>query len=147
MEWEAAFDRLTEELEPYHEFLRYGYLSADVDDPDEWRGEIRRQARRDGIPMRSFVLGEPRDGRYHVWAGKFRDADDGALHGVMALMGTQEEASERASLLGHERIRWLRVSRGEEAAGRCPRCGGRVYVSRLNAPPVIDGDVFNSDCY
>jgi hypothetical protein len=144
VDWEEAFDRLTEELDPYHEFLRFGHVMDDVDDPDEWRAEIRRQARRDKIRMHSFASERGPDGRAHVYAGKTHGDRD--LRPALALMDVQEEAEERARLNGHRKIRWIRVMRGEEAAGRCADCGGRVYASRKGSRPVIDGDLFAVAC-
>jgi len=143
--WEAAFDRLTEQLDPYHELLRFGRVSADVDDPDEWRAELRRQARRDKIPIRSFASRKRPDGTTHVWAGKARIGAD-ELRSRNALVAVQREAAGRAELRGHARIVWLRAVLGEEAAGRCEGCGGRVYVARTTTPPTIDGDVFDRRC-
>jgi hypothetical protein len=146
MEHEDAFDRLTEDLDPYHQFLRFGHVSATVSDPDEWRAELRRQARRDKIPFHSFVVGRDPGGGYCVWAGKARKADSGQVREIWALMSVQHEATSRAALYGHEKVVWIRVMRGEKAAGRCERCGGRVYVSRLTKPPIMDGDVFERRC-
>jgi hypothetical protein len=146
MEHEEAFDRLTEELEPYHALLRHGRVEDCVANPDEWRAEIRKQARHDKIAMRSFTLGRTPDGLYRVWAGRSQLVDE-ELSEVVALMSLQREASDRAELLGHEEVRWLQARRGEEAAGRCCQCGGRIYVNRLTSPPVIEGDVFESCCY
>lgn len=144
--WEAAFDRLTEDLDPYHEFLRYGYLTAYVDDADEWRSELRRQARRDKIPFSSLTIGRNRAGLYHVWAGRKDRVTYDSLRETMALVYLQEEASESARTLGHPGIVWLRSSHGEEAAGRCTRCGARAYVSRLESPPIVAGDAFEEEC-
>jgi hypothetical protein len=140
------FDRLTEDLDPYHAFLRFGHVSAHVEDPAEWRAEIRRQARRDNIRMRSFVLGERSEGLHRVWAGQTGRVNDDLLTATFQLLDVQYEAEARAKLRGHERLKWLQVSHTEEAAGRCRACGGRVYVSRLREPPIVDGDVFETDC-
>ena len=141
MDWEAAFDRLTEELDPYHELLRFGRVSAEVDDPDAWRAGLRRQARRDKLPIRSFAARTRPDGKTEVWAGKAR-IGEGELRSRNALIAVQREAAGRAELCGHTRVVWLRVLLGEEAAGRCADCGGRVYVSRTT----IAGDVFDRGC-
>jgi hypothetical protein len=145
MDWEAAFDRLTEELDPYHELLRFGRVSAEVDDPDAWRGELRRQARRDKIPIRSFASRRRRDGKTRVWAGKAHVGEE-ELRAGDGLIAVQREAAGRAQLNGHAHIDWIRVLRGEEAAGRCRDCGGRVYAARRTTPPTIDGDVFDRTC-
>jgi hypothetical protein len=142
---EEAFDRLTETLDPYHEFLRFGSVTAQVDNPDEWRAEIRCQARRDKIPMRSVVAGRTPDGLHYVWAGRSSGIDHDTMGEIMVLLDRQREATERATLLGHDKIRWVRVLRGEEAAGRCLRCGARLYV-RSGSSPVTDGEVFELDC-
>ena len=141
VDWEVAFDRLTEPLDPYQELLRFGRVSAFVDDPDAWRAELRRQARRDKLPIRSFAARTRRDGKTEVWAGKAR-ISAGDLRARNALIAVQREAAGRAELHGHARVVWLRVLLGEEAAGRCADCGGRVYVSRTT----IDGDVFGRRC-
>jgi hypothetical protein len=145
VEHEDDFDRLTERLDPYHEFLRYGWLTDVVADPDEWRAEIRRQARLDGIRMHSMTLSELPDGRFHVWASIRRAPTTDEMRDAMLLMDAQREAEERATLLGHESIGWLRAARGIEAAGRCKTCRGRVYVRRAD-PPILDGDVFDEEC-
>lgn len=146
MDWEAAFDRLTEELDPYHEFLRYGYLTAYVADADEWRGELRRQARRDKIPFASLTIGVPHSGLQHVWAGRKDRVTDDSFRETMALLGLQKQAAELARLLGHERIQWLRLSHGEEAAGRCAKCDARLYVSRIGSLRVTAGEAVEEEC-
>lgn len=142
---EAAFDRLTQDLDPYHEFLRFDHVSAEVADPKVWRDEIRLQARRDKIRMRSFVLGRTSTGLYRVWAGKQRGYDLEGLRRLMEVGSVQREAAERAALHGHTIRRWLRV-RDDEAAARCESCGGRLYVDASQHPPLISGDLFEAEC-
>jgi hypothetical protein len=82
-----------------------------------------------------------------VWAGKTTGVNNETLRESLALGTLLGTAAERALLRGHENIQWLRVYRGEEAAGRCARCGGRVYVGRfVSLAALIDGDIFNIDC-
>ena len=140
-----AYERLTEELDAYHELLRFGSVTADVDDPEAWRAEIEGQSRADNIVARSFVLGRAPSGRYRVWAGRERGHTLERLTQGAQLVEAQDDAARRASLRGHAVVEWLRVL-DDEAAGRCVRCGARVYVNAATTPPTLAGEVFEEDC-
>lgn len=130
-------------MDPYHAFLRDGHVQAWVADPAEWRAEIRRQARRDKISMRSFVMSE-REGLTYVWAGQARDPTNDELAAAVHHMSVGQEARDRAQLRGHD-LRWICVAHGE-GAGRCSRCGARAYINSTEDPPVMNGDVYETNC-
>ena len=144
-EREAAFERLTQDLDPYHEFLRFDHVIAEVEDPQAWRAEIRRQARRDKIAMRSFIVGRTAAGLWRVWAGKQQTYDVERMRQLMERGAAQSEAADRATLRGHSIHEWLRA-RDAEAAARCSRCGARLYVDVSAEPPIVSGEVFETDC-
>jgi hypothetical protein len=143
MEHEAEYEWLVEELDPYEAMLRFGHVTRDVDNPDEWRAEIRRQARADKRKVRTFVVGMHGDATC-VWAGFVREVSDEQLASSFALMDLQQEARDRSSLFGHE-VAWLRAHR-RRAAGRCKRCGARVYVENAGDRRVLEGEVFEEVC-
>lgn len=139
MEHAEEFERLTRQLDDYHELLVFGQVQRVVDDPEGWRREIRRQARRDNVRVSTVARGTS------VAAIRIRGVTDGQMRLALRVMEANREAMDRASLLGHEVRGWIRVADGE-AATRCSRCGARLYV-RVEPPPlVLDGEVFEVAC-
>ncbi len=128
----------------YAELLRRGHVSAPAGvDAEEWRAEIRRQARRDKIKVMTT-----------------RRADGGAFAGRQtripkaeepALLRREFERSERlralaarARGLGHEIGTWLRHD--EETIAMCGRCDARIYTRFAGDEPVIDGEALSVRC-
>jgi hypothetical protein len=110
---------------------------ADVDDPDEWRTEIKRQARSDRIKVRTGQTG----GR--LWA---------FLHGPIPAVQHAEndryfrlldEIKTRANRHGHS----LKVvlHDGEEVVVKCESCGAFGYGDAA-AGPLIGGAAIEEDC-
>jgi hypothetical protein len=124
----------------YQTLLGYGRVTLEpVADPEEWRREIRRQARCDRIRVRTWC-----DQHSAVGAQISPDVSDPAIYRaeverfylierlVMELLGT-----------GHVLAAWLR--RGDESITFCTRCNARVYL-RTTAPVICDGEAFETDC-
>lgn len=107
----------------------------DVEDPEGWRSNIRRQARADKIRIQT--------GRNNkiVYAVLRRDPEQGRWEAEMRWFRLVSQAHETAEGLGHE---WLLARDGAEGATACGRCGAVGY---LNADEgVIDGDLFETSC-
>jgi hypothetical protein len=143
VEHEAEYEWLVEDLDPYEAMLRFGNVIRDVENPDDWRREIRRQARADKRRIRTFIVGTHGDITC-VWAGFVREVSDEQLASSFTLMDLQQEARDRSSLFGHD-VGWLRAHR-RRAAGRCKRCGGRLYVEIVDGARLMEGDVFEHTC-
>jgi len=94
---ETEFDSLFEVNDSCADLLQHGHVERSSSDPVEWRAEIRRQARQDKIPVRTFQHGD------HVMAVRTRQpvSDDEMRH-AMKVMEIQHAAEDRARLLGHE---------------------------------------------
>jgi hypothetical protein len=145
MQNEDAFARLTQPLDPYQELLQCGQVAAQVEDAEQWQAELERQASRDRLDVDIFVLGHTPDGLHKVFARQRSLSGFDQDMEAVALNQLQRDAELRASIRGHQ-INWLRTSRGEEAAGSCTRCHARLYVSRLETPPTIDGEALDQNC-
>lgn len=93
--------------------------AGDVDDPDAWRDEIKRQARADKIKVRTGLTGK------RVWAilnGPIPEAQRGENDRYFRLLdGMKSQAHQRGH--GLEVV----VHDGEEVVVKCPRCGALGY--------------------
>lgn len=109
----------------------------EVEDPDAWRAEIKRQARSDRIKVRTGVTGGT---LWALTAGPLTDAqreeDTRYFHLYHRL---QSDANAR----GHAFKVQLRD--GEEAVFSCERCGALGYAD-AGAGPLVGGQLFESDC-
>lgn len=109
-----------------------------VEDPDTWRAEIKRQARSDRIKVRTGVVGGK------VWAlladpipEVQQDENLRYFHLLHSHLKPQAEA------FGHDVRVVLRD--GEEALLICQRCGARGYAD-ATAGPLIGGPLFEDEC-
>ena len=114
-EHEQRFERIASEfLErpagDYAELLRRGHVSSpDGVDPEEWRDEIRRNARQDRIRVITSRVGH---GAVAMLNRKI--PDDRAMDAMRAALDRTTalgELEERSVELGHELSRWLGPSR------------------------------------
>jgi hypothetical protein len=126
----------------YAELLRCGDVSSpDGVDPDQWRDEIRRQARQDKIRVITS-----RNGNRAFAMLNRKIPDDQAMQALrraadqITLLG---EIAEQAAELGHELGRWL--GHHDESIASCERCRARAYVRR-GAPAVRDGEALTDPC-
>ncbi len=106
-----------------------------IDDPDEWRAEIKKKARADRIKVRT---GEN--------AGKVWALVNGPLSSDVLLEGRRfftlaDRALGEARFHGHEARVALRD--GEEAVLKCDGCGALGYVDAAESTaggPILEGD-------
>jgi hypothetical protein len=146
MEHEEEWARLTQRDTDYNELLRFGEVIRRVDDPDDWRAEIKVQARADKIKVRT---GTANSDNGVVWA-YLRHLDDREIpeeemRATFERGRVSGEAIERAALRGHNVPRILRAE-GTQAASVCVECGARLYVDTSTSPPLMEGEVFDNDC-
>jgi hypothetical protein len=142
----ARFEQLLSEFferrgGDYQTLLAYGRVwRDDVEDPRDWRREIRAQARRDRLRVRTWC-GE-RDGV--VGALMDPDVRDPAIfQSEIDRFRVLQDVTWKVSIeLGH-RLRWVR--RGDESVAFCPDCGARVYL-RTSVPVIGEGDAFERAC-
>ena len=146
-EHEQRFERIASEfLErpagDYAELLRRGHVSApDGVDPDEWREEIRRNARQDRIRVITSRVG---DGAVAMLNRKI--SDDRAMDAMRAALDRTTalgELEERSAELGHELSRWL--GHHDESIAFCDCCGARIYA-RHGALNIQDGEALTERC-
>jgi hypothetical protein len=124
----------------YQTLLGYGRVTLEpVPDPDGWRREIRRQARRDRVRVRTWV-----DEHGAVGAMINPDVSNPAVYQAeLDRFGVVQAAAMKLLMAGHFLGAWLR--RGDESITFCTRCDARVYIR--TAPPVIrDGEAFETAC-
>jgi hypothetical protein len=126
----------------YAELLRRGTVSAPEGvDVEAWRAEIRRQARRDKVSVSTSREGDravamvgktiPREREREVTAVEFER--------YVAV----RELRNRAALLGHELIGWVRHD--VESISLCRHCGARLYA-RTDAQRIEDGEALTQRC-
>lgn len=142
MKHEKAFARLMAEVDDYREFLRHGHVGRLVKDPDVWRRDLRRKARRDHIPFRSFAEPMP-GGLWHATALNLA-----VLYAEDTNFSRRREAQEvveDAAKKGQHDLLWHRVY-GAEAAGYCTRCGARAYANAATTPFAQGGEVIERAC-
>jgi hypothetical protein len=146
-EHEERFNRIASEfLErpagDYAELLRRGEVSApDGVDPDQWREDIRRQARQDKIRVITT-----RDGDRAFAMLNRKIPDDQAMHAMRQALDQTTllgGLAERSAELGHEMSRWL--GHHDESIAFCQHCGARIYIRR-STPTVRDGEALNNPC-
>ena len=128
----------------YAELLRRGeVMSRDGVDPEEWRAEIRRQARQDKVA----VLTSSSGGRGFATLNRPVPTDPRQLGELVARAFAQGEVlgelAERSRALGHEPIGWL--PHDDEYISYCERCGARIYT-RLGTQTIEDGEALANAC-
>jgi hypothetical protein len=122
----------------YGELLHRGHVSSPEGvDPEQWRAQIRAQARRDKIRVVTF-----RDGDRAI-AARNRTASDDELRCELDRMQALRQLAAAARALGHEPGSWLRSD--EESISFCSRCDARIYL-RVASPPVSDGEAISEPC-
>jgi len=122
----------------YSELLRRGHVSSPEGvDPEQWRAEIRAQARRDKIRVVTF-----RDGDRAI-AARNRTVSDQEVRDELARMQVLRELAAAARALGHEPGSWLRSD--EENICLCSRCDARLYL-RVGDSSVSDGEAIAEPC-
>lgn len=124
----------------YQTLLGYGRVTLEpVPDPDAWRREIRRQARRDRVRVRTWV-----DEHGAVGAMISPDVSNPAVYQAeLDRFAVMQDAAMKLLMAGHVLAAWLR--RGDESITFCTRCDARVYMR--TAPRVIrDGEAFEVSC-
>lgn len=106
-----------------------------VEDPEAWRSNMRRQARADKIRIQTGVNNKI------VYAIMRRDSEQGWSEDEARWFRLSSRAHEAATGLGHD---WLLARDGSEGAAACSRCDVFGY---LNADEgIIDGDLFEASC-
>jgi hypothetical protein len=98
---------------------------------DEWRAEIRRQARQDKVRIRTYRLFGNR-----VYAEVIRELSIEEIEALLWVDHLLGEASQQARELGHDLEETLIL--GERGGSRCLRCGARLYVEWR---PDADGSI------
>jgi hypothetical protein len=142
-EHEQRFDRIVRDyLEradgDYAELLRRGQVSSPEGvDPEQWRAEIRAQARKDKIRV---VTSRHGDGAFAV---RRRPVSDAEMQIEFARAELLRGLAVTARELGHELGSWLR--NGDESIAVCVRCDARIYVHTSPAP-VTDGEALDRPC-
>jgi hypothetical protein len=139
---EAELEDLFREGTDYGELLKPGEIHRVVDDPYQWRAEIRRQARRDKIRVRTFG----REGSSLVIAVREREYALEEMAAIMNVHIVQERANARAIEMSHELEGW--VSHDGRAGTHCRWCGARLYVEWQPHPnePIIEGEAVEERC-
>lgn len=144
---EQRFERIVSEyLErpagDYAELLQRGYVTSPPGvDPDQWRAEIRAQARKDKIRVTTI-----RDGDRAIAARKrvlSAEQESEELRYELERHELLRSLKHAAEELGHEIRAWVRNDR--ESITSCSRCGARIYVC-LERPPVTDGEAISEPC-
>lgn len=109
----------------------------DVEDPGEWRAEIRKKARADRIKIRTGETGEK------VWALINRLPSSARLLEGRHFFILAERALEEARFHGHEARVALRD--GEEALIMCDSCSALGYLDA--AESMAGGSILEQDCH
>lgn len=127
----------------YAELLRHGQVtSPEGVDPEEWRAEIRAEARADKIRVVTI-----RSGDRAIAARQRRVPKDQELAELTVALEQAEVLrglGRRAEQLGHEVRRWLRHD--DEGIAVCTRCPARIYVRFDGTTPVVDGEAIDDPC-
>ena len=140
--WRIYHEYLDRPAGDYAELLRRGTVSSpNGSDPQEWRAEIRRKAREDKVSVSTSRDGDgaialvnktiPPDQQQQMSAVE--------LDRYVAL----RELRNRAALLGHELISWVRHD--VESIAVCSHCGARLYA-RTDSQPIEDGEALTQRC-
>jgi hypothetical protein len=144
---EQRFERIVAEyLErpagDYAELLHRGYVTSPPGvDAEQWRAEIRAQARKDEIRVTTI-----RDGDRAIAARKrvlSAEQESEELRYELERDELLRSLKHAAEELGHEIRVWVRNDR--ESITSCARCGARIYV-RIERPPVTDGEAISEPC-
>ncbi|MGI8630575.1 MAG: hypothetical protein ACR2LV_10490 [Solirubrobacteraceae bacterium] len=139
-----AADFLERPAGDYAELLRRGHVIAPAGvNIEEWRAEIRRQARRDKIKVRTvrFADGGASAGR----EPKIPKAEEPALLRREAdRYEAQRALAARANRLGHAIGHWLRHD--DETIAMCARCDARIYTRFAAEQPIVDGEALSVRC-
>jgi hypothetical protein len=126
-EYEQRFRRIVSDFVErpagdYGELLRRGQVSSpDGVDPEQWRAQIRAQARRDRIRVLTFREGD------RAIAARNRTASDQEVRDELDRMQALGELAAAARALGHEPGPWLR-SDEENIICLCSCCDARIYL-------------------
>jgi hypothetical protein len=140
--WRIYHEYLDRPDGDYAELLRWGEVSSQEGvDSEAWRGAIRRKARQDKISVSTSRCGErafalvnrtiPGDKEQEVMAREFQRAE--VLRGLR----------NRAALLGHEIVGWVRHD--VESIAVCRHCDARLYI-RTDSQRIDDGDALTRPC-
>lgn len=109
----------------------------DIDDPETWRAEIKRQARADRIKVRT---GQSEKMVWAVTHGPIPEAQQVENNRYFRLL---ELIKSRADLRGHKLKVALRD--GEEVIVECERCEAIGYGDAAGET-LVGGSVFDDDC-
>lgn len=109
----------------------------EVEDPDAWRAEIKRQARADRIKVRTGITGST------LWALTAGPLTDTQREEDTRYFHLYHRLESEAGVRGHAFKVELRD--GEEAVFSCGRCGALGYADAA-AGPLVGGQLFDSDC-
>jgi hypothetical protein len=145
VEHEAEFEKLISRGSDYDELLRADYVVRRPDDVEEWRRDMRAQARSDKLRIRTGVAEGDDSTAWALLHRPERDMDDQEMADFRSRQDTVREAMSRAGLRGHKVDRVIR-SENRQAAAVCRRCGARMYVDWRAGPAFMEGEVFDVDC-
>jgi len=109
----------------------------EVDDPDAWRAEIKRQARSDRIKVRTGLTSGM------LWALTHGPLTEAQREEAIRHFHLYDRLDSEAKVRGHSFKVELRD--GEEAVFSCGRCGALGYADAA-AGPLVGGRLFDSDC-
>lgn len=109
----------------------------EVEDPDAWRAEIKRQARSDRIKVRTGISSGM------LWALTLAPMTKAQRSESMRHFHLFGQLESKAEVRGHSFK--IELSDGEEAVFSCARCGALGYVDAA-AGPLVGGQLFESDC-
>jgi hypothetical protein len=137
---EAEFEELFRVGSDYGELLKRGHVIREVDDPEEWRAMIRREARRDKVR----VLTRRGPGN-HVAAYLNREASIDQVREAFELISFREQAEAAALELGHV-LEWAHAD--TRFAARCGRCGARLYgeYRAMHEDSILEGEAMVDIC-
>jgi hypothetical protein len=127
----------------YAELLRRGRVSSPEGvDPEQWRSEIRANARADKIRVITIRDGDRALATRHPKIPDERELDE--LGREFTRVEILRGVAGRARTLGHDITRWLRHD--DESIAACGRCTARIYVRCDEDPPVVDGEALEEVC-
>jgi hypothetical protein len=122
----------------YAELLRRGQVSSPEGvDPEQWRAQIRGQARKDKIRVVTSRHGDA------AFAVRHRSVSDAEMQIELARGELLRRLAATARELGHKPGAWLR--NGDESIAVCLQCDARIYV-RTSTAPVTDGEALCRPC-
>jgi hypothetical protein len=127
----------------YGTLLASGYVTRDVtelDDVEQWREAIRRQARQDKLKVTTFIS---RDGTT-VSALRKRQTSERNLRHVIPWLRLVEEAKRLAA--GYQHRLGIVIRDGNEGAMCCETCNALIYIALDGGEQIIDGPAVEEDC-